>query len=68
MLGEGPTDDINGSTGGVEKKNISIYFSKTKTKICLSLHYNHDNSSLFVIGKQIYKFKADSKNFNFQFV
>ena len=31
----------------------------------LSLHYNHDNSYLFVSGKEIFKFKADKKSVNF---
>ena len=31
----------------------------------MSLHCNHDNSYLFVNGKEIYKFKADDKNVNF---
>ena len=31
----------------------------------MSLHYNADNSYLFVKGKEIFKFKADSKNVNF---
>ena len=30
----------------------------TKTKFCLSLHYNEANSYLFVNGTEIYKFKA----------
>ena len=30
----------------------------------MSLHYNADNSYLFVNGKEIFKFKADNKNFN----
>ena len=47
MLGEGLSDDINGSIGAAEKK-FSIYFSKSKTNFCLRLHYNHDNSYLFV--------------------
>ena len=34
-------------------------------KIILSLHYNADNSFLFVNGKDIFKFKADNKNVNF---
>ena len=33
--------------------------------LVLSLHYNDDNSYLFVNGKEIIKFKADSKNVNF---
>ena len=39
VLGEGPTQGINDSTGVAEKK-ISINFSKANTKFCLSLHYN----------------------------
>ena len=46
MLGEGPTFGINGSFGSPGKK-FSINFSKPNTKICLSLHYNGDNSSTF---------------------
>ena len=50
MLGEGLTYGINGSFGTQEKK-ISVNFSKATTQFCLSLHYNHDNSYLFVNGK-----------------
>ena len=64
MLGEVPTLRINGSLGSPEKK-ISINFSKSNTKFCLSLHYNADNSYLFVNGKEIFKLKADNKNVNF---
>ena len=31
----------------------------------MNLHYNADNSYLFVNGKEIFKFKADNKNVNF---
>ena len=41
VLGEGPSQGINDSTGSAEKK-ISINFSKANTKYCLSLHYNGD--------------------------
>ena len=64
VLGEGPTFGINGSFGLPEKK-FSINFSKTKTTFCLSLHYNGDNSCLFVDGREIFKFKASKKYFNF---
>ena len=37
-------------------------FSKSKTKFCLSLYYNGDNSYLFVNGKEIFKFKVDNEN------
>ena len=36
----------------------SINFTVTKKKFCLSLHYNRENSYLFVNGTEIYKFKA----------
>ena len=52
--GEGPTYDINSSFGSLGKK-FSINFSKENTKLCLNLLYNHDNSYLFVNGKEIYK-------------
>ena len=59
ILGLGPTYGINGSFDSPEKK-ISINFTKVNTKFCL--HYNDDNSYLFVNGKEIIKFKADNKN------
>ena len=49
-LGKGPTNDINDSVGATEKK-FSIDFGKANTKFCLSLHYNGDNSDLFVNAK-----------------
>ena len=55
-----PTQDINDSTGASEKKN-SINFSKAKTKFCLSLHYNGDESYFYVNKIEIYKFKAKDK-------
>ena len=61
ILGEGPTYDTNGSV----EKRFSINFTKANTKSCLSLHYNADNSYLFVNGKEIFKFIADNKNVNF---
>ena len=64
VLDEGPTFIINGSFGSPEKK-FSINFNKTNTKFCLDLHYNADNSCLFVNGKEIFKFRADNKNVNF---
>ena len=43
------------------EQKASINFSKANTKFSLSLHYNHDNSYLFVKDKEIYKFKVDNK-------
>ena len=36
----------------------SINFTEHSKKFCLSLHYNGENSSLFVNGKEVHKFKA----------
>ena len=36
----------------------SINFTATRKKFCLSLHYNRENSYLFVNGTEIYKLKA----------
>ena len=36
----------------------SINFTENNKKFCLSLHYNGDNSYLFVNGIEIYKFKG----------
>ena len=43
MLGKEDTFGINGSFDA-PGKNFSINFSKAKTKFCLRLHYNDDNS------------------------
>ena len=64
MLGEGPAFGINGSFGLPEIK-FSINFSKANTKLCLSLHYNANNSYLFVNGKESFKFNTGNKNVNF---
>ena len=36
----------------------SINFTMSKKKFCLSLHFNGENSYLFVNSTEIYKFKA----------
>ena len=64
VLGEGDTLGINGNFGAPEKKS-NINFRKAKTKFCLSLHCNRDNSYLFVNGKEIYKFNTSNNNNNF---
>ena len=66
ILGEGPAFGINGSFGSPEKKfSIKDKQSKAKGKFCWSLHYNGDNSYLFVNGQEMFKFKANNKNVNF---
>ena len=54
VLGKGFIQGVNDTTIYVEK-TCSIKFTKTKRKFYLSLHYNSDNSYLFVNGKEILK-------------
>ena len=46
--------------GLVYQKKISINFSKSNTTLCLSLHYNGDESYLYVNQTKICKFKANN--------
>ena len=57
VLGKDFIQGINGTTIYAEK-TYSINFTKSSVKFCLSLHYNGDNSYLFVNGTEICKFKA----------
>ena len=57
VLGKGFTQGINDTTIYTEK-TYSINFARSNAKFCLSLHYNGDNSYLFVNGTETYKFKA----------
>ena len=54
VLGEGPTQGLDGTTLTAEKK-YSINFTENNTRFCLSLHYNGANSYLFVHGTEIIK-------------
>ena len=49
----------------VNQKKVSINFSRAKTKFCLSLDYDADNSYQIENGAEIYKFKASNKKINF---
>ena len=61
VLGKGFIQGINGTKIYAEKV-YSTNFTVNNKKLCLSLHYNGDNSYLFVNGQEIHKFKAkDSK-------
>ena len=42
-----------------------ILLNQLQNVVCLSLHYNADNSCLFVNGKEAFEFKAAYKNVNF---
>ena len=56
VLGRGPTQGLESTL--TAEKMYSINFTVTKKKFCLSLHYNGENSYLFVNGTEIIKFKA----------
>ena len=60
VLGKGPTQALENTL--TAEKMYSINFIVTKTKFCLSLHYNGANSYLFVNGTEITKFKAKDSN------
>ena len=57
LMDEGLTQGINDTTIYVEK-NYYRNFTDPGKKFVLSLHYNGDNSYLFVNGRQELKFKA----------
>ena len=56
ILDKGPTHGLEHTLSA--EKIYLINFKENYTKICLSLHYNGANSSLFVNDKEINKFKA----------
>ena len=57
VLGKDFIQGLDNTTIYAEKL-YSINFTKTNTKLCLRLHYNGENSYLFVNGTEIIKFKA----------
>ena len=58
VLAECPKQELDDLTLTVEKK-YSINFTEHNKKFCLSLHYNRENSYLFVNGTEIHKFKGE---------
>ena len=57
LMGDGLTQGINDTTIYEEKKNFRN-FTEPNVKFVLSLHYNGDDSYLFVNGRQELKFKC----------
>ena len=57
VLGKDFIQGIDNTTIYTEKL-YSINFTENNKRFCLSLHYNEDNSYLFVNGKEIIKFKT----------
>ena len=44
-----------------QRKTLVLILANQTQKFCLTLHYNADNSYLFVNEKEIFKFKANNK-------
>ena len=64
ILGEGFPQGLENTTLYAEKM-YSVNFTATRTKFCLCLHDNGNDSYLFVNGTEIIKFKSkDSKTAN----
>ena len=61
VMGDGFVQGINDTTLYAEKM-YSQNFTQPSTKFVLSLHYNGDDSYLFVNGKQKLKFKAKTES------
>ena len=57
ILGKGPMQGLGEHSLSGEKMYLTN-FTKVNTKFCLSLHYNGENSYLFVNSTEIHKFKA----------
>ena len=55
VLGIGPTQGLEHTL--TAEKMYSINFTVTKKKFCLSLHYNGENSYLFVNVKKLLNLK-----------
>ena len=56
ILGKGPTQGLEHTL--IAQKIYSINFTEKDKILCLSLHYNKENSYLFVNGTEIIKFKS----------
>ena len=61
IMGDGFAQGVNDTTLYAEKM-YSRNFTQPSTKFVLSLHYNGDDSYLFVNGKQELKFKAKTES------
>ena len=61
VLGHGLIQKIDDTTIYPEKM-YSPNFTVANKTLCLSLHYNGDNSYLFINGKEVIKFKAKKQS------
>lgn len=58
VFGEDPADGLDGTTITAEAE-FSISITKSRKSICVSLHYNANNSFLHANGVNISHFKAN---------
>ena len=56
ILGKGPIQGLDHTLSA--EKCIQLILQKKNKKFCLSLHYNKENSCLFVNNTEITKFKS----------
>ena len=56
IIGEGFTQGLEDRTLHAEKM-YSVNFATTRKKLCLSLHYNGDNSYLFLLAQKLLNLK-----------
>lgn len=63
IIGEGPKEGLHYTTKAAETK-YSTNLTEWQNKLCLSLHYNGSNSSLFVNTVKIYQLKAKDSKIN----
>ena len=63
ILGVGPTQGLDDTTLTAEEK-YPIHFTQSRKRFVLSLHYNGNNSFLFVNATKIYQFKAKNSEIN----
>ena len=59
ILGKGPTQRL-GEHSLTTEKMYSTNFTKHFTKFCFNLHYNEENTYLFVNGTEMHIFKAEN--------
>ena len=57
ILGKDPTQGVDDTTLTAEAQ-YSVNFSRSNRKFCLSMHYNGNNSFLYVNATKIYRFKV----------
>ena len=63
IIGKGPTQGWEHTLSA--EKTYSINFAEKNKKFCSSLHYNKENSYLFVNGTKIHKIKLNQKILKF---